>query len=93
MALEAELIYAAASRGISWEHAQGMELWQLAAALGLHRTETRAARDAREIIDTKQAEWEVTKDARMAKFEGYSERRAESKRRRAQERRQGSRKT
>ena len=93
MALEAELIFATASRGISWESAEDMELWQIAAALGLHRLETRAQRDAREITQAKQAEWDVTKERRLDRMADYSERRAESKRARAEQRRQGSRKT
>lgn len=88
LALEAELIYATASRGISWESALDMELWQIAAALGLHRVETRSQRDAREIVAVKQAEWEQTKDTRLAKMADYSE----ARKARKQERRQGSRK-
>lgn len=87
MALEAELIYAATSRGMAWESVQGMELWQIAASFGLHRLETRAQRDQREITEAKAEYWEETAEQRLAKMDGYSERRAESKRRRREERR------
>lgn len=75
MALEAELIYATTSRGLSWESAQEMELWQIAAALGLHRIETRAEHDAREIVGKKEEYWEETREQREEKLSGYSERR------------------
>jgi hypothetical protein len=87
MALEAELIYATTSRGLSWESALEMELWQLAAALGLHRIETRAERDNREIVEAKQSYFEETGDARMERLAGYSARREESRKRRQEERR------
>jgi hypothetical protein len=86
MALEAELIFATTSRGMVWESVEGMELWQIASALGLHRLETRAQRDQREIFEAKADYFEETKDARLEKVAGYSERRAESKRRRREER-------
>ena len=87
MALEAELIYATASRGMNWDSVLDMELWQIAAALGMHRVETRKARDEREITEYKREYFEETKDARLAKVAGYSERRKERARERAQERR------
>lgn len=86
MSLEAELIYATTSRGVAWTAALDMELWQIAAALGLHRLETRADRDQREITDTKAEYWEQTGEARSEMLSGYSARRAESKKRRAAER-------
>lgn len=86
MALEAELIYAVASRGISWADAQEMELWELASALGLHRIETRAERDNREIVETKQAYWKETSDLRADKLKGYTKRRQQRARERARER-------
>lgn len=70
-----------------------MELWQIAAALGLHRTETRATRDAREIVEVKQEYWEETKDARLDKLADYREARETRRRERIAERRQGSRKS
>ena len=93
LALEAELIYAATSRGISWTEAQDLELWQIAAALGLHRVETRATRDAREIVETKRDYFEATKDQRLPKLAGYSEAREARRRERIEQRRQGSRKS
>lgn len=85
MALEAELIYATTSRGLSWESALELELWQLAAALGLHRIETRAQRDNREITEAKSEYWDQTGEARSAHLEGYHARREESRRRRRAE--------
>lgn len=79
MALEAEIIFATASRGISWESVLDMELWQIAAALGMHRVETRAERDSREITETKKAYWEETGEQRMQRVAGYSERRRQAK--------------
>lgn len=80
------MIYATTSRGMSWESVIEMELWQIASGLGLHRLETRAQRDQREIFETKSDYWEETKEQRQAQMDGYSERRAESKRRRREER-------
>lgn len=88
MALEAELIYATASRGISWDSALEMELWQIASALGMHRIETRKDHDAREITEAKQKYWEETKDQRLAKVAGYNRRKKERAKARARERRQ-----
>lgn len=73
MRLEAELIYATASRGISWADALNLELWQLAAALGLHRIETRAEHDTREIVESKGEYWEETQERRNKSLVGYSE--------------------
>lgn len=90
MALEAELIYAATSRGLSWESALELELWQLAAALGLHRVETRAQRDNREIVEAKASYFEETGEDRRAYMDrdgGYRARREASRRRRQEERR------
>lgn len=82
------MIYATTQRGMSWEVVQGMELWQIAAALGIHRVETRADHDAREIVDSKKAYFEETGQARMEKLSGYRERREQRRRQRAQERRE-----
>ena len=86
MALEAELIYATASRGIPWDSALEMELWQIAAALGMHRIETRKDHDAREITEAKQKYWEETKDQRLAKVAGYNRRKKDRARERKQQR-------
>ena len=75
MALEAELIYAATLRGMAWESVLDMELWQVAASFGLHRLETRAQRDQREITATKSEYWDETGEQRMERLAGYSERR------------------
>lgn len=87
MRLEAELIYWATSRGMSWAEAQEMELWQLASAFGLHRVETRAEYDNREIVEKKQAYWEETSKQRNERLSGYSERRRERERERRRQRR------
>ncbi len=84
MALEAELIFAATSRGVPWESVLDMELWQLASVFGLHRVETRADYDNRVIVETKKDYWAETHDARAEKLSDYSQRRRE----RAQARRQ-----
>lgn len=88
LTLEAELIYATTSRGMSWEIVENMELWQIASALGIHRIETRKEHDDREIVQSKQDYFEETGEARLARMAGYRERREESRRRRAQERRE-----
>lgn len=80
------MIYAATSRGIAWESLLGMELWQIAAALGLHRLETRAQQDQREIYEAKSDLWDETGEQRMEQMAGYSERRAASQQRRREER-------
>lgn len=75
MSLEAELIYAATLRGMAWESVLDMELWQIAASFGLHRLETRAQRDQREITASKSEYWDETGEQRMERLAGYSERR------------------
>lgn len=87
MRLEAELIFGATSRGIAWEQAQEMELWQLASAFGLHRVETRKVHDEREIVQAKQAYWEETAQQRAEHLSGYSERRKARELERRQQRR------
>lgn len=79
MALESELIYTCTQRGIPWEAAVEMELWQMAAAFGLHRIETRAEHDAREIEEVKAEYWEHTGAERMARMAKVAERRRERK--------------
>ena len=87
LAQEAEIIYACARFGLPLPVLDGMELWEAAASLGLHRIETLADHDAREITESKKEYWEQTREARSEKLEGYSERR----RQRALERRQAKR--
>lgn len=65
-----------------------MELWEVAAYLGLHRVETREDRDNREIVEAKHDYWERTRSQRMEKFDGYSERRRERRQARAREKRE-----
>lgn len=89
MALEAELIYAATSRGIPWDSALDMELWQLASALGLHRVETRAERDQREIVEAKSEYWDETKRSRADKLSDYHARRKERELERRKAKREG----
>jgi hypothetical protein len=62
-----------------------MELWEIAAYLGLHRIETVGQRDQREIVETKAAYWEETREARSAKVNDYATQRREAKIRRQQE--------
>lgn len=64
-----------------------MELWQLASAFGLHRVETRAEHDEREIVQAKAAEWEETQEQRMEALADYSARRKQRELERRQERR------
>lgn len=74
---EASIIHWAASKGIALADAQSYELWELAAACGLHLKESRSDYDQREIIEKSQAYWEQTSDQRAAKLEGYKARRKE----------------
>lgn len=87
MRLEADLIYGATLRGIPWESAQELELWQLASAFGLHRVETRAEHDEREIVEAKREEWESTEALRMDKLGDYSARKKQRELERRQKRR------
>jgi hypothetical protein len=89
MAVESELIYITARAGISWTDAMELEPWQLAAAIGVHRVETREDHDNREIIEAKRAYFEETGEARQAHMAGYSERRrAQAEARKEEKRRQ-----
>lgn len=45
-----------------------MELWEVAASLGLHRVETVEQRDQREIVETKQKYWDQTGAERMERI-------------------------
>jgi hypothetical protein len=87
-AVEAEIIHVCSVRNLPPPVADEMELWEVAAYLGLHRIETREAHDTREIVETKQAYWEETAEQRQAKMAGYSKRRKEralERKRQAQE--------
>lgn len=53
-----------------------MELWEIAAAAGLHRIETWDEKNQREIIAVKDEYWQETKTQRTEQLSGYHERRA-----------------
>ena len=55
--------------------AEEYELWELAAAMGLHRMETVADYTEREIIEKSAAYFEETREQRMDYLSGYAERR------------------
>lgn len=76
MAVEAELIHAFTLRGIPLPAADGMELWELAAACGIHRVETWEARNDREIVEKKQEYWDETAGRRMELLNRRKSRRA-----------------
>jgi len=80
-AAEAELIYLISRIGIPLHAAEQMELWELAAAGGLHRVETQSARDEREIVEKKQEYWGETVDKRAEIMARRKERKAERTRR------------
>ena len=81
LAVEAELIHAFSTRGIPLPVADTMELWELAASVGVHRVETREEHDNREIVEKKEQEWEETKTKRAAIMARRKERQAEKERR------------
>jgi hypothetical protein len=87
LAVEAELIYALARAGIALPVAEDYELWELAAAMGLHRVETIADYTEREIIEKSEAYFEETREQRMEKLSGYAERRKVRSRERKAEKR------
>lgn len=87
LAVEAELIYAISRTGIALPVAEEYELWELAAAMGLHRVETIADYTEREIIEKSEAYYEETKEQRLEKLSGYAERRKARGRERRAERR------
>ena len=74
--LEAELIHVLHRAGIPLADAEHQELWELAAALGLHRTEPVADRDARRLVEEKEAEWAATQEARMERIRAAKARRS-----------------
>lgn len=88
LALEAEIIHACSLKNLAPPIAEDMELWEIAAYLGLHRKETRADRDTREITEAKAEYFEETGEQRMEHLSGYSERRREQARERARQKRE-----
>ena len=84
MADEAEIIYAVTRAGVPLHYADEMELWELASAVGLHRVETRAQHDEREIVEKSQEYWGETQEVRNQKLIGYTERRKARERERRQ---------
>jgi hypothetical protein len=90
LAQEAELIHALSYRNLPLPAADEMELWEVAAYLGLHRVETVAQRDEREVVDTKREYWEETQAQRQEKLAGYAERRKQRELERRQARRKVS---
>lgn len=68
LAVEAEIIHACALRGLALPVIDQMELWEIAASLGLHRVETLEQRDQREITEVKGEYWEETKEPRLERI-------------------------
>ena len=79
LAQEADIIYYITRAGIPLPLADNYELWELSSALGLHRIETRAEHDAREIVLKSQAYYEETREAREAYMAEAAQRRRERK--------------
>ena len=75
LAVEAEIIHAATQRGIALPMAEEYELWELAAALGIHRIATEGDWKDAEIITEKKEYWEETGSQRSEQLAGYVERR------------------
>jgi hypothetical protein len=90
MAMEAELLHILHRGGIPLHVADRYTLWENAAALGMHRVETVAQRDEREVVDTKREYWEETQAQRQEKLAGYAERRKQRELERRQARRKVS---
>lgn len=80
-AAEAELIYLISRIGIPLRDAEQMELWEIAAAGGLHRIETQTERDEREIVKKKEEYWGETVDKRAEIMARRRQRQAEKARR------------
>lgn len=74
--LEAELIHVLHRAGIPLAQAENQELWELAAALGMHRVEPVVDRDERLLVEAKEAEWQATQDARMERIRQRKQRRS-----------------
>lgn len=83
---EAEIINICQRGGLPLPIADDMELWEIAAALGMHRIETLEERDNREIVQTKQEYFEETGSQRLERVSGYRERRRQRDLERRQER-------
>lgn len=75
--VEADIIYHIALAGIPLPVAEGMELWELAAARGLHYTESLQERNIRETDAEQAAYYEETKDVREELMRRQAERRRE----------------
>jgi hypothetical protein len=86
--LESEIIYLCSLRGLQPPMADEMELWEIAAYLGLHRKETRAEHDTREITEAKSEYWDETGPDRMERMAKVAEERKARRLARKQERRQ-----
>ena len=80
--VEADIIYLAALAGIPLPVAEGMELWEIAAARGMHYTETLQDHNVRTIDVEQAAVWEETQVKRQELLARQAERRRERKRRR-----------
>jgi len=79
---EADIIYLAALAGIPLPTAEGMELWELAAAKGMHYTETLQEHNIRETNAEQEKVWEETQVQRMELLARQAERRRERRTRR-----------
>jgi hypothetical protein len=88
LAVEAEILHACSMRGLQPPMADEMELWEIAAYLGLHRKETRAEHDTREITEAKSEYWDETGPDRMERMAKVAEERKARRLARKQERRQ-----
>lgn len=76
---EADLIYHIALAGIPLPVAETMELWELAAARGLHYTESLQEKNIRETDEEQAAYYEETREQREAMIARQAERRRERK--------------
>lgn len=85
---EAQIIRMAAVHGIALPFADGMELWELAAACGVHLVETWGQHNEREVVTKAKAYYEETAEVREAKLAEYQEKRRERERERRQQRRE-----
>lgn len=74
--VEAELIHILHRAGIPLNVADTQELWELAAAIGMHRTEKVTDRDARLIAEEKEREWDATQEQRMERIRARQQRRS-----------------
>lgn len=79
LAAEAEMIFIVSRIGVPLDVADGMELWELAAAGGLHRIETQTEHDEREIVAKKEAYWAETETKRNEVMARRKERRRRGK--------------